>query len=118
MKKLKNYAMSYPKKTAFEQFLDDTFFLGGNNRNVIPKETIDYYLQIEKEQIEQAYDQGQENHYEYSEDNEVNHYDGEAYYHKKYVQPKLREQEIIEGNRRQREKWLKQKENELRKEKE
>jgi len=102
--------MSYPKKTAFEQFLDDTFFLGGNNRNVIPKETIDYYLQLEKEQIEKAYDEGQENPYEYSEDNEVNYYNGEAYYHKEYVEPKLREQSLAKSNKRHREIWLKSKE--------
>jgi hypothetical protein len=101
--------MSYPKKTAFEQFLDDTFFLGGNNRNVIPKETIDYYLQIEKEQIEQAFDKG---HF-FSTDyfREVQGMDeAEAYYHKEYVEPKLKEESLAKSNQRHREIWLKSKE--------
>ncbi len=104
--------MSYPKKTAFEQFLDGAFFLGGINKNFIPKEAIDYYLQLEKEQIEEAYNQGQENPYEYSEDNEVNYYNGEAYYHKEYVEPKLKEESLAKYNKKQREIWLKSKSNE------
>ena len=101
--------MSYPKKTAFEKFLDDTFFLGGNNRNVIPKETIDYYLQLEKEQIEQAFDKG---HF-FSTDyfREVQGMDeAEAYYHKEYVEPKLKEESLAKSNKRHREIWLKSKE--------
>jgi hypothetical protein len=38
----------------------------------IPTEHVYYYLQLEEEQISTAYECGQENPYEYSEENEVN----------------------------------------------
>ena len=103
--------MSYPKKTAFEQFLDDAFFLGGINKNFIPKEAIDYYLQLEKEQIEQAFRKGQYFSTDYFR--EVEGMDEEeAYYHKEYVEPKLKEESLANYNKRQREIWLKSKSNE------
>ena len=40
--------------------------------------------EIEKEQIIEAYDKGQENPFEYSEDNEVNYYDGNNYYNETF----------------------------------
>ena len=100
--------MSYPNKTAFEQFLDSIGYVRELEEKLV-QDNIDYYLQLEKEQIEEAYNQGQENPYEYSEDNEVNYYNGEAYYHKEYVEPKLKEQSLANYNKRQREIWLKQK---------
>lgn len=103
--------MSYPKKTAFEQFLDSIGYVRESEEKLV-QDNIDYYLQLEKEQIEEAYDQGQENPYEYSEDNEVNYYNGEAYYHKEYIEPKLKEQNLANYNKRQREIWLKSKSNE------
>ena len=39
---------------------------------------------IEKQQIIEAYDKGQENPFEYSEDNEVNYYDGNNYYNETF----------------------------------
>lgn len=101
--------MSYPNKTAFEKFLDSIGYVKEAEEQAI-QDNIDYYLQLEKEQIEKAYDEGQENPYEYSEDNEVNYYNGEAYYHKEYVEPKLREQSLAKSNKRHREIWLKSKE--------
>ena len=50
--------------------------------------------------------------YEYSEDNEVNYYNGEAYYHKVFIEPKLKEKSLANYNKRQREIWLKSKSNE------
>jgi hypothetical protein len=101
--------MSYPKKTAFELFLDSIGYVKETEEQVV-QDNIDYYLHLEKEQIEKAYDKGQENPYEYSEDNEVNYYNGEAYYHKEYVEPKLREESLAKSNKRHREIWLKSKE--------
>ncbi len=101
--------MSYPKKTAFEQFLDSIGYVKEAEEQAV-QDNIDYYLQLEKEQIEKAYDEGQENPYEYSEDNEVNYYNGEAYYHKEYVEPKLKEESLAKSNKRHREIWLKSKE--------
>lgn len=101
--------MSYPNKTAFELFLDSIGYVKEAEEQAV-QDNIDYYLQLEKEQIEKAYDEGQENPYEYSEDNEVNYYNGEAYYHKEYVEPKLREQSLAKSNQRHREIWLKSKE--------
>ena len=103
--------MSYPKKTAFEQFLDSIGYVRESEEKLV-QDNIDYYLQLEKEQIEEAYNQGQENPYEYSEDNEVNYYNGEAYYHKEYVEPKLKEESLVKYNKKQREIWLKSKSNE------
>lgn len=103
--------MSYPKKTAFEQFLDSIGYVRESEEKLV-QDNIDYYLQLEKEQIEEAYNQGQENPYEYSEDNEVNYYNGEAYYHKEYIEPKLKEERLANYNKRQREIWLKSKSNE------
>jgi len=101
--------MSYPNKTAFEKFLDSIGYIKEAEEQAV-QDNIDYYLQLEKEQIEKAYDEGQENPYEYSEDNEVNYYNGEAYYHKEYVEPKLRERSLAKSNKRHREIWLKSKE--------
>lgn len=39
---------------------------------------------IEKEQIIEAYSEGQNTPYEYSEDNEINWYDGPQYYKETY----------------------------------
>lgn len=40
--------------------------------------------EMEKQQIIEAYDKGQENPFEYSEDNEVNYYDGNNYYNETF----------------------------------
>ena len=40
--------------------------------------------EMEKQQIMDAYDKGQENPFEYSEDNEVNYYDGNNYYNETF----------------------------------
>ena len=79
--------MSYPKKTAFEQFLDSIGYVRESEEKLV-QDNIDYYLQLEKEQIE------------------------EAYYHKEYVEPKLKEESLAKYNKKQREIWLKSKSNE------
>ena len=103
--------MSYVRKTAFEQFLDSIGYVRESEEKIV-QDNIDYYLQLEKEQISTAYECGQENPYEYSEDNEVNYYNGEAYYHKVFIEPKLKEKSLANYNKRQREIWLKSKSNE------
>lgn len=45
---------------------------------------VEQVKEMEKQQIMDAYNKGQENPYEYSEDNEVNYYDGNNYYIEKY----------------------------------
>ncbi len=100
--------MSCPNKTAFEQFLDSIGYVRELEEKLV-QDNIDYYLQLEKEQIESAFDKG---HY-FSVDyfREVEGMDeAEAYYHKEYVEPKLKEQSLANHNKRQREIWLKQKE--------
>ena len=95
--------MSYLRNTALMQLIEDL---------QLPTEHVYYYLQLEEEQISTAYECGQENPYEYSEDNEVNYYNGEAYYHKVFIEPKLKEKSLANYNKRQREIWLKSKSNE------
>jgi hypothetical protein len=97
--------MSYPKMTAFEQFLFE------NKEINISKDKIEYYIGLEKEQIENAFNKGQFFSVDYFKEVEGME-EAEAYYHKEYVEPKLIEQRIAEHNRKQREKWLKSKENE------
>lgn len=41
---------------------------------------IEQAKEMERQQIIDAYDEGQQNPYEYSEDNDVNWYDGKKYY--------------------------------------
>lgn len=48
------------------------------------KELFDKAKEMEKQQIIEAYDKGQENPFEYSEDNEVNYYDGNNYYNETF----------------------------------
>lgn len=50
----------------------------------IPDYVIQKTKEMEKQQIIDAYDKGQSNPYEYSEDNEVNYYNGEAYYYETF----------------------------------
>lgn len=110
MKKLKNYAMSYPNKTAFEQVLDSIGYIRESEEKLV-QDNIDYYLQLEKEQIEQAFRKGQYFSTDYFR--EVEGMDEEeAYYYKEYVEPKLKEQSLSKYNKRQREIWLKSKSNE------
>ena len=102
--------MSYARKTAFEQFLDSIGYVRESEEKLV-QDNIDYYLQLEKEQIEQAFDKG---HY-FSTDyfREVEGMDeAEAYYHKEYVEPKLKEESLAKHNKKQREIWLKSKSNE------
>ena len=50
----------------------------------IPDYIIKKTKEMEKQQIIDAYDKGQENPFEYSEDNEVNYYDGNNYYNETF----------------------------------
>ena len=102
--------MSYVRKTAFEQFLDSIGYVRESEEKLV-QDNIDYYLQLEKEQIEEAFYKGQFFSTDYFR--EVEGMDeAEAYYYKEYVEPKLKEESLANYNKRQREIWLKSKSNE------
>lgn len=60
--------------------VDDVYYINADDKEFV----FDKAKAIEKEQIIDAYDEGQSNHYEYSEDNDVNWYDGKKYYNETY----------------------------------
>ena len=67
--------------TAVEWLVEEANLLENNNWIIT---LINQAKEMEKQQIMDAYNKGQENPYEYSEDNEVNYYDGNNYYIEKY----------------------------------
>jgi hypothetical protein len=68
------------KQTAVEWLVDELILEGFN----VPKVFYDKAKAMEKEQIIRAYSEGQNTPYEYSEDNEINWYDGPQYYKETY----------------------------------
>lgn len=72
------------KKTAVEWLIE----LLAKEKIAIPDYIINKAKEMEKLQIINAYDKGQENPFEYSEDNEVNYFDGNNYYNETYENPK------------------------------
>jgi predicted GNAT family acetyltransferase len=51
---------------------------------VVTDEEIKQAKEMEKQQIIESYNEGQQNPYEYSEDNDVNWYDGKKYYNETF----------------------------------
>jgi hypothetical protein len=71
--------MSLKDKTAVEWIAEQ--LIEGTMR---PVEIIAIAKEMEKQQIIDAYTDGQNNPYEYSKDNEVNWYDGKKYYNETF----------------------------------
>ena len=69
--------------TAVEWFVRE-IAMKNNDINFDFWAAVEQAKEMEKQQIMDAYNKGQENPYEYSEDNEVNYYDGNNYYIEKY----------------------------------
>lgn len=67
-----------PKLAALSDFLDKEDFIKA--RTMIFEKVI----KMEKEQIIDAYNEGQNTPYEYSESNDVNWYDGKQYYNETF----------------------------------
>ena len=68
------------KQTAVEWLVEKL----DQNFDYVADTIIEQAKAMEKEQIIEAYDKGQNNPYEYSEDNDVNWYDGRRYYNETF----------------------------------
>ena len=71
------------KMTSVEWFVRE-IAMKNNDINFDFWAAVEQAKKMEKQQIIDAYNKGQENPYEYSDDNEVNYYDGNNYYIEKY----------------------------------
>ena len=73
---MKQTAVEYIK----EKLLGDEYWY----KNITFEQIFEKAKAMEKEQIIDAYNEGQNTPYEYSEDNEVNWYDGKRYYNETF----------------------------------
>jgi len=70
------------KQTAVEWFFYQLYTMEVEYETIM--KLLEQAKEMEKEQIIRAYSEGQNTPYEYSEDNEINWYDGPQYYKETY----------------------------------